>query len=50
MEAARALGSKPRLAFALNKDWLQRRRRVAIEEAVRDSAAYRLRSITAAEA
>ena len=49
VEAARALGRKPRLAFALNKDWLQRRRRAAIEEAVRDSAAYRLRSITAAE-
>jgi enoyl-CoA hydratase/carnithine racemase len=47
---AEALGSKPALAFALNKDWLQRGRRQAIAEATRDAGAYRIRSLAAAEA
>ena len=49
LEHARLLGSKPVLAFALNKEWLQRRRRQAIAEATRDAGAYRLRSLAAAE-
>jgi enoyl-CoA hydratase/carnithine racemase len=49
-EIAHDLARKPALAFAQNKDWLQRRRRAAIAAATRDSAAYRLRSLQAAEA
>ena len=50
LEQARLLGGKPALAFALNKDWLQRGRRRAIAEATRDAGAYRLRGLAAAEA
>lgn len=47
---AQDLAGKPALALAQNKDWLQRRRRAAIAEATRDSAAYRLRALQAADA
>ena len=50
LEHAKALGSKPTLAFALNKDWLQRGRRRIIAEATRDAGAYRLRGLATAEA
>jgi enoyl-CoA hydratase/carnithine racemase len=50
LEGAQALGGKPALAFALNKDWLQRGRRQAIADATRDARAYRLRSLAAVEA
>ena len=49
LAAAHALSQKPALAFAQNKQWLQRRRRSAIQEATRDSAVFRLQSLTAAE-
>lgn len=50
LAAARTLAGKPALAFALDKRWLQRRRRAAIEDAERDTQAFRLETLTAAEA
>jgi enoyl-CoA hydratase/carnithine racemase len=41
--AATELGRKPALAFAQNKEWLQRRRRAGIEAAMADSQAFRVR-------
>ena len=50
LEVAQTLGRKPALAFAANKDWLQRGRRLVVAEAARDARAYRLRSLAALEA